>query len=64
VPEHHHHLYSAESETVKDYFNEELNNILRNYFSKNKIPNFIIKDFKLQITGKFTGTGKTKKEIE
>jgi Fur family peroxide stress response transcriptional regulator len=61
VPENHHHLYSTESDEVKDYFNEDLNRILINYFRENKIPNFAINDFKLQITGKFTETTKSKK---
>jgi Fur family transcriptional regulator, peroxide stress response regulator len=61
VPENHHHLYSTESDEVKDFFNEDLNRILNNYFRENKIPNFVIKDFKLQITGKFTETAKSKK---
>ncbi len=53
VLENHHHLYSAESDRIKDYFNDELNEILLDYFEKNKIPNFEINDIKLQIIGKF-----------
>jgi len=51
--ENHHHLYSTDTERIEDYYDEELNTLLQNYFSKKSIPNFTIKDIKLQITGKF-----------
>ncbi len=54
ITEMHHHLYSSKSERIEDYFDEELNRILTEYFSDNKILNFRIEDLKLQIIGRFT----------
>jgi Fur family transcriptional regulator, peroxide stress response regulator len=53
IIERHHHLYSAESERIEDYFDAELNELIGNYFQKKGIPNFEIKDIKLQVIGKF-----------
>jgi Fur family peroxide stress response transcriptional regulator len=55
IPDPHHHLYSAETDIIKDYRNEEINKILEKYFRKNKIRGFDIEEIKLQITGKFRG---------
>lgn len=52
----HHHLYSTESDRIEDYFDEELNALLNDYFRKKKIPEFEIKDIKLQIIGDFKKT--------
>ncbi|CAN5421392.1 Fur family transcriptional regulator [soil metagenome] len=49
----HHHLYCAETERIEDYEDQELNELIGNYFKKHKIKNFKIHDIKLQITGKF-----------
>jgi len=51
--EQHHHLYSTESNIIKDYKNDEINKILAKYFNKNKILDFDIEEIKLQIIGKF-----------
>ena len=56
VGEMHHHLYCTDCERIEDFYDEELNKILGNYFSEKNIPNFIIKDIKVQIIGKFTNT--------
>ncbi|MGC9341759.1 MAG: Fur family transcriptional regulator [Bacteroidales bacterium] len=53
VTEKHHHLYCAESERIEDYFDEELNQLIENYFKKKKIPDFTLDDFKLQLVGRF-----------
>lgn len=53
ILENHHHLYCEESELIEDYFDEELNMMLENYFNKKKIPNFEIKEIRLQINGIF-----------
>ncbi len=55
----HHHLYSAESERIEDFYDDELNKIIAEYFKKKKIPDFTIKDIKLQIIGKFKDQDKT-----
>ena len=53
VLENHHHLYDAESDRITDYYNNEINELLVDYFRKNEIPDFEIGDIKLQIIGKF-----------
>jgi Fur family peroxide stress response transcriptional regulator len=54
ILERHHHLYCAESERIEDYFDENLNQLLDDYFKSNKIKNFSIEDIKLQLVGKFS----------
>jgi Fur family peroxide stress response transcriptional regulator len=56
ILEPHHHLYSTESDRIEDYFDEELNTLISDYFKKKKIPEFEIKDIKLQIIGNFKKT--------
>lgn len=58
VMETHHHLYSENSEKIEDYFDDELNKLLENYFKKKKIPNFRVKDYKVQIVGEFIPAAK------
>jgi Fur family peroxide stress response transcriptional regulator len=58
ILEPHHHLFSAESNIIKDYQNEEINRILEKYFKKNKIQDFDIEEIKLQIIGKFRNNKK------
>ncbi len=53
ITETHHHLYDENSEKIDDYFNEELDKILKDYFKKRNIPGFEIKDIRLHIHGKF-----------
>lgn len=53
ILERHHHLYCEDTEHIEDFFDEELNNMLEEYFKKKKIPNFKVKDVKLQIIGTF-----------
>jgi Fur family peroxide stress response transcriptional regulator len=53
ILENHHHLYDAASDRISDYYNNEINELLADYFRKNKIPDFEIGDIKLQIIGKF-----------
>lgn len=50
----HHHLYSSDPDIIKDYKNEEISNLLDEYFKIHKIKNFDISEIKLQIIGKFT----------
>lgn len=49
----HHHLYSPETGEITNYHDEQLNEIIRQYFEKNKIAGFEISDFNLQIKGTF-----------
>lgn len=53
ILENHHHLYSSESGEIKDYMNEELDQLLATFFHKNGIDDFKIDEIKLQINGKF-----------
>ena len=53
IMESHHHIYCSDSERIEDYEDHELNELLKGYFSKKKIPGFDIEDLKLQIIGKF-----------
>jgi Fur family peroxide stress response transcriptional regulator len=51
--ENHHHLYSSDSDRIEDFMDEELNELIEQFFKKKKIPDFKIEDVKLQIIGKF-----------
>jgi Fur family peroxide stress response transcriptional regulator len=51
--EHHHHLYSSESEEIKDYMNSELDRLIEDFFDKHRIDDFEIEEIRLQINGKF-----------
>ena len=53
ILENHHHLYCEDTERIEDFFDGQLNNMLEEYFKKKKIPNFKVKDIKLQIIGTF-----------
>ncbi|MDQ7817994.1 MAG: transcriptional repressor [Melioribacteraceae bacterium] len=53
ILEKHHHLYCEKSEHIEDFFDDELNNMLEEYFKKKRIPNFKVNDVKLQIIGTF-----------
>jgi Fur family peroxide stress response transcriptional regulator len=53
ILENHHHLYCSESEEIKDYMNEELDQLLATFFNTNGIDDFKIEEIKLQINGKF-----------
>jgi Fur family peroxide stress response transcriptional regulator len=48
----HHHLYSRNTEDILDYFDEDLDRVLDDYFLKKSIPGFVIEDIKLQISGR------------
>ena len=60
VKEKHHHLYCAESERIEDYYDKELDKIIENYLKNKTIPNFKIKDIRLQIVGNFTDNANPK----
>ena len=49
----HHHIYSSESEEIKDYKNSELDRLLDDFFSQNQIEDFDIEEIQVQINGKF-----------
>lgn len=53
IMENHHHLYCSESDRIEDFKDDELSELLEEYFEKKGIPDFKIEDIKLQIIGKF-----------
>jgi len=53
IVEHHHHFYCTENSEIHDYFDEELDELLRDFFSKKKVGSFQIDEMILQIKGKF-----------
>lgn len=58
VMDKHHHIYDRQSGDIIDYFDEDLDNLLSEYFNKKKIPGFRIDEIKLQISGKKTEKNK------
>ena len=56
ITEDHHHLYGKDSDRIEDYFDTEIDDVLKSYFSKKKIPDFEIEDITLHIKGKFKQT--------
>jgi Fur family transcriptional regulator, peroxide stress response regulator len=60
ILEKHHHLYCEETEHIEDFFDDTLTRMLDDYFKKRKIPNFTVKDIKLQIIGTFQGKKRNK----
>jgi len=53
IQERHHHLYSEQSDRIEDYYDEELNEMLDDYFNRKKIRGFYVKEVKLHIIGNF-----------
>jgi len=52
-PKSHHHLYCSTCEVIENYYDEELDAILRNYFKHKSIPDWEIKEITLQIAGQY-----------
>ncbi len=49
----HHHLHDKNSDLIMDYFDENLDELLKKYFEENNIKNFSIEEIMLQIKGQF-----------
>jgi Fur family peroxide stress response transcriptional regulator len=49
----HHHLYCEESDRIEDYEDENLDQLITEYFNKKGIENFNIQNIQLHITGTF-----------
>lgn len=56
----HHHLYCAVKERIEDYYDEELDRLLNEYFIRKKIKDFDIDEIRLQIVGRFPDCDKEK----
>lgn len=53
VAEPHHHLFGVGTARVEDYFDPELDQLLKDYFEKKKISGFKPIEIKLHLTGEF-----------
>lgn len=53
ITECHHHIYCDKSERIDNYFDIELDNLLKEYFFKKPIEGWDIKEINLQISGTF-----------
>ncbi|HNU77605.1 MAG: transcriptional repressor [Prolixibacteraceae bacterium] len=49
----HHHLYSMNSRRIEDYYDEELSQLIEDYFREKEIPGFDLKDVRVQLLGYF-----------
>jgi Fur family transcriptional regulator, peroxide stress response regulator len=58
VIQRHHHIYSAKTERIEDYFDQELDEMLMNYFKKKKLPNINIENITLHINATFNDESK------
>lgn len=47
----HSHIYSVNTEEIQDYYDPELNDLIKKYFEQKRIENFTISEIKLQING-------------
>ncbi len=50
---HHHHLVEKDPLKIKDYFDEDLDKILKEYFQKKQIEGFSIDKISIEIQGRF-----------
>lgn len=53
IMENHHHLYCSECDLIEDYMDENLNELLKEYFKKKNISGFKLEDIVVQIKGTF-----------
>ncbi len=49
----HHHIYDEEKDVLVDYYDEELNSILTEYFKKKQIVDWKISGCQLYLSGKY-----------
>ncbi len=55
VTERHHHLYAVDIKEIEDYYDDKLTKLILDHLKKCNIPDFKVKDFKLQLIGEFIG---------
>lgn len=53
VEHHHHHLFDKNSGEIRDYFDEQLTSMIREYLANSAISGFKVDDIQLHISGKF-----------
>lgn len=51
--ESHHHIYCSDSDSIEDYKDEGLNQMLKQYFEDNSLTGFQIEDIRLQLIGRY-----------
>ncbi len=51
----HHHIHCAGTNSITDYYDEDLNDLLTDYFKKKKVPGLTIEDVQLHIIGRYEG---------
>lgn len=49
----HHHLHEVDSDRIEDYFDDELSNLVRNYFENKPIAGFELTGIRVKLMGKF-----------
>ena len=49
----HHHIYCTQTGKIADYFDEDLDQIIKAYLKNNPIPGFELEEVKLSIIGHF-----------
>lgn len=52
----HHHIFCSDTNDITDYFDDELDVLLAEYFRRKEIPGLNIEDVKLHIIGRFSET--------
>lgn len=53
IVEKHHHVYCSKCDLIEDYYDEDLDKLLKNYFENKSIKGFRIEEIVLQIKGTF-----------
>ncbi len=53
ILEPHHHMYCEQTGRIEDYFDDELNELISDYFNRKELPGFQVREFILQIKGNF-----------
>ena len=53
ILEKHHHLHDTETDLIKDYFDDELFEVIKKYLKEKNIPDFELTDIKIKLMGKF-----------
>lgn len=59
----HSHIYCVKTHAIQDYYDEELNQLIKEFFKQKNIQNFKIKEVKLQINGEKLDAGKKVKIV-
>ena len=54
IMEPHHHLVDSESEEIRDFFDSELSEVIKDYFKNNPISGFDISEVNLNVMGNFS----------